>query len=158
MALDGEGNLLLTGTSVTAKYSRQGALEWTAEFAGYGLAVGPKGVVYVTGFPSSDFSTVKLSASGSNEWVRTTDLFGRGYADRSEKVAVDELGDVYVAGGGTWVSFSYPPFNYSGFGVVKYGSDGEQQWVSTFRGEESFDMVVPAMKIRDFNFTEVTKF
>jgi PmbA protein len=25
-------------------------------------------------------------------------------------------------------------------------------------GEESFDMIVPAMKIRDFNFTEVTKF
>ena len=25
-------------------------------------------------------------------------------------------------------------------------------------GEESFDMVVPAMKIRDFSFTEVTKF
>jgi predicted Zn-dependent protease len=25
-------------------------------------------------------------------------------------------------------------------------------------GEESFDMVVPAMKIRGFNFTEVTKF
>jgi predicted Zn-dependent protease len=25
-------------------------------------------------------------------------------------------------------------------------------------GEEAFDMVVPAMKIRDFNFTEVTKF
>jgi predicted Zn-dependent protease len=25
-------------------------------------------------------------------------------------------------------------------------------------GEESLDMVVPAMKVRDFNFTEVTKF
>jgi predicted Zn-dependent protease len=25
-------------------------------------------------------------------------------------------------------------------------------------GEESFDMVVPAVKVRDFNFTEVTKF
>jgi predicted Zn-dependent protease len=25
-------------------------------------------------------------------------------------------------------------------------------------GEESFDMVVPAMRVRDFNFTEVTKF
>jgi predicted Zn-dependent protease len=25
-------------------------------------------------------------------------------------------------------------------------------------GEEAFDMVVPAMKIVDFNFTEVTKF
>ena len=25
-------------------------------------------------------------------------------------------------------------------------------------GEESFDMVVPAMKARDFNFTEVTRF
>lgn len=25
-------------------------------------------------------------------------------------------------------------------------------------GEESFDMVVPAMKVHDFNFTEVTKF
>ena len=25
-------------------------------------------------------------------------------------------------------------------------------------GEETFDMVVPAMKVRDFNFTEVTKF
>jgi predicted Zn-dependent protease len=25
-------------------------------------------------------------------------------------------------------------------------------------GEESFDMVVPAMKVAEFNFTEVTKF
>ncbi|MGN6591574.1 MAG: hypothetical protein ACTHJX_01610 [Terriglobales bacterium] len=25
-------------------------------------------------------------------------------------------------------------------------------------GEESFDMVVPALKVRDFNFTEVTRF
>jgi predicted Zn-dependent protease len=25
-------------------------------------------------------------------------------------------------------------------------------------GEESFDMVVPAMKVSNFNFTEVTKF
>jgi predicted Zn-dependent protease len=25
-------------------------------------------------------------------------------------------------------------------------------------GEESFDMVVPAMKVKGFNFTEVTKF
>ncbi len=25
-------------------------------------------------------------------------------------------------------------------------------------GEESIDMVVPAMKVRDFNFTETTKF
>jgi len=25
-------------------------------------------------------------------------------------------------------------------------------------GEESFDMVVPAMKVEEFNFTEVTKF
>jgi hypothetical protein len=25
-------------------------------------------------------------------------------------------------------------------------------------GEESFDMVVPPMKVREFNFTEVTKF
>jgi len=25
-------------------------------------------------------------------------------------------------------------------------------------GEETFDAVVPAMKVRDFNFTEVTKF
>jgi hypothetical protein len=25
-------------------------------------------------------------------------------------------------------------------------------------GEESFDMVVPAMKVKEFNFTEVTRF
>jgi predicted Zn-dependent protease len=25
-------------------------------------------------------------------------------------------------------------------------------------GEETFDMVVPAMKVREFNFTEVTRF
>jgi predicted Zn-dependent protease len=25
-------------------------------------------------------------------------------------------------------------------------------------GDETFDMVVPAMKVRDFNFTEVTRF
>ena len=28
----------------------------------------------------------------------------------------------------------------------------------TLRGEESFDMVVPAMKVSNFNFTETTKF
>jgi predicted Zn-dependent protease len=30
--------------------------------------------------------------------------------------------------------------------------------VSRASGEEMFDMVVPAMKVRDFNFTEVTRF
>jgi hypothetical protein len=25
-------------------------------------------------------------------------------------------------------------------------------------GEETYDMVTPAMKVRDFNFTEVTRF
>ncbi|MBI2682778.1 MAG: TldD/PmbA family protein [Acidobacteriales bacterium] len=39
--------------------------------------------------------------------------------------------------------------------LQKVDSMGEPRRAS---GEESFDMVVPAMKVRDFNFTEVTRF
>jgi hypothetical protein len=66
--------------------------------------------------------------------VRTTDLWERSLDDRSEKVVVDEAGDIYVGGGGLWVSVP-PGFTYASFGVVKYDNTGGTAWLSRFPHE-----------------------
>jgi uncharacterized delta-60 repeat protein len=142
MAMDQVGNVHVTGTSGTLQYTSTGTLNWTAPFAGRDVAVAGDGSVYVTGFSTTDFATAKITPDGSNVWVRTTDLWGRGLDDRSDKVVVDEANDIYVGGGGLWASV--PPFTYASFGVVKYNSSGDTVWVSQFPPEYGM------------HFTEVT--
>jgi hypothetical protein len=136
MALDAQGNVLVTGTSVTAKYLTNGTEAWTAPFAGQDVAVANDGSIYVTGFSTTDFSTAKLNSSGSNVWVRLKDLFGLGYKDHSDKVATDEAGNVYVAGGGDWGCQFFPPprptICYASHGIVSYDGEGGHRWTSTF--------------------------
>jgi len=134
MGLDSRGDVFLTGSSVTVKYSSAGALEWTAPFAGRDLAVGTDGSVYVTGFSTTDFGTAKLTSEGSNVWVRTEDLAGLGRWDRSDKVALDAEGHVYVAGPTVWICYGEPLRGscYIKYGLVKYDAAGNLLWTSTF--------------------------
>src|SRR5262249_27850881 len=123
LAVDNIGNVYVTGTSVTVKYNSSGAQIWTAPYAGRALAVHTNGIVYVTGFLTNAFSTVKLDASGSNQWVRTTNFYTSpsGNVDVSQAVAVDGEGNVYVAG-----QARCSVYGYVNYGIVKYDNNGNQ--------------------------------
>lgn len=129
LALDGEANVLITGTSTTVKYGgADGVEQWTAPYGGRGVAIDGSNNVVVTGFSEDDFATVKLNPQGSNIWTRTYDRIGR--QDISQVVGVDTNGNVFVAGIGTY-QCAAPTFCYFDFYVAKYDAGGSLQWMVT---------------------------
>jgi hypothetical protein len=57
MALDSNGNVVVTGNAGTVKYESNGTQLWAAPYAGVDLAVDTNGDAYVVGF-SKNFATV----------------------------------------------------------------------------------------------------
>jgi sugar lactone lactonase YvrE len=130
MALDGRGNIYVTGTSegagsgrdyLTIKYSPQGKRLWAQRYNGPGnnsdyakaIAVDAKGNVYVTGESSgAGCVTVKYSPDGRLLWVRRYKWDCRGQA-----IAVDSQDNVYVTG------LSH---------TIKYSPGGRQLWVRSY--------------------------
>jgi hypothetical protein len=108
------------------------------------LAVGGDGLVYVTGFGAreffngvtpADYGTAKLSPEGSNVWVRMTDVYNSSWWDRSDKVAVDDSGNVYVAGCTVWGCGSSRILTcYRKYGFVKYDPQGNRLWTTGVPG------------------------
>jgi len=127
MAVDRQGNVYLTGTSVTAKYDANGMFQWTAPYAGRALALDTNGNAHVTGFSTNDFATVKLNPMGSNVWLRTYDKAGCG--DVSHAISIDNGGNVYVAGVSQFIC-TEPANTYSRFTIAKYNASGVQLWVT----------------------------
>lgn len=119
MTVDGAGNVYVTGRSrdpstnyeyyLTVKYDSSGQEQWVGSYSGpdngyhiaLGIAVDGAGNVYVTGESRagnfSDYATVKYNASGIEEWVARYNGPG-GQDDQARGIAVDESGNVYVAG------------------------------------------------------------
>jgi len=128
MTVDSNGNVYVTGTSHTVKYSSDGLLQWVAPYAGRGLAVDSNEFVYVVGFQTNDFATVKLAPEGTNVWLRT---FDRGLSrDIAQVVALGPAGEVYTAG---IVAWACDPFGcYVWFELVKYDADGNQLWTRDY--------------------------
>ncbi len=128
LALDQAGNAYVTGTGGTVESGANGAFAWTAAYAGTSLAADTNGNVYVTGFTNGGFATVKLDASGSNVWVATFNSHP-GYPAVSQKVAVDQAGNIYVAG---WAGQADPwePFHQMSPWLAKYDPTGAQTWAS----------------------------
>jgi len=150
IALDGSGNVYVTGGSVgsgtdrdyaTIKYDPDGDTAWVRRYNGEGdshdvaLAIAVDGAanVYVTGesfggFGTDyDYATIKYYPNGDTAWVRRYD----GPADSSDwaqDVEVDGSGNVYVTG------WSYDNATNYDYATIKYYSNGDVAWVRRYNG------------------------
>jgi uncharacterized delta-60 repeat protein len=145
IAVDGSGNVYVTGHSVdasrdytTIKYNPAGETLWARSYDGpgnssdyaYAMVGDTSGNIYVTGRStgsgtSYDYATIKYNSTGDTLWVRRYDAAGTG--DDAYAIAVDGMGNVYVTGkirGGTARDYA----------TIKYDSAGVQQWVATYNG------------------------
>jgi hypothetical protein len=151
VAADSQGNVYTAGQTqsfgagnydlILLKYDPNGRLRWqrtlgssAADYAN-GIATDSLGNVYVTGSTSgfgagtNDVFLASYSAIGDLRWQRT---WGGSSWDTSYAAAVDELGNVYVAGN----TSSYGAGGNDVF-LLKFGSDGNLQWQRTWGGTGS---------------------
>ncbi|WP_375433978.1 SBBP repeat-containing protein [uncultured Hymenobacter sp.] len=163
VAVDGSGNVYVTGTSytdtqsdyATLKYAANGQQQWVALYnepsGGYdlvrGLAVDAAGNVAVTGTSdngtSYDYATLKYAPDGQPVWQARYNGPGNSY-DEATAVALDATGNVAVTGyalgsGGTW---DYTTLKYA-------AGSGQLQWESSYNGpgnsyDEAKDVAVDA--------------
>jgi uncharacterized delta-60 repeat protein len=119
LALDGSGNVYVTGSSydsgtdydyATVKYNSAGVQQWVNRYDGsgnssdyaYALAVDGSDNVYVTGSSYGsgtdyDYATVKYNSAGVQQWVDRYNRPGNS-SDDAYALAVDGSGNVYVTG------------------------------------------------------------
>lgn len=147
--LDAQGNVYVAGNSqglggsrdfVTIKYSPSGDTLWVRLYAGpalgydaaVALGVDGMGSVLVTGQSneaggSSDYATIKYSASGDTEWVRRYNGPGD-YIDIPQALGIDSDGNVYVTGGSTGAS------GHHDYLTIKYSPAGDSLWTRRYDG------------------------
>jgi uncharacterized delta-60 repeat protein len=148
VAMDSSGNIYLAGTTsslgagsddmVLVKYDENGEQQWNQTWGGglwdrgYGVAADLLDNVYLTGYTysygegSADMILVKYDSNGVQRWNRT---WGGAGHDEGSGVTVDSSSNIYLAG----------HTNSFGAGIydmvlVKYDSNGMQQWNRTWGG------------------------
>jgi hypothetical protein len=132
IALDGTGNVLVTGNSAddyaTVKYDAEGTEVWVRRYDGPGagadwataIAVDAQGNAYVSGssFGNSttqyDFATLSYDPSGTALWTERYNGPANFY-DTPYSIAVSPGGGVYVSGssGGTGTGLDYATIKYA---------------------------------------------
>jgi uncharacterized delta-60 repeat protein len=153
IAVDGAGNVFVTGTSVgsmnydycTIKYSQTGSQRWVHRYDGpsnandgaNALALDATGSVCVAGAspgPDSveDFCVIKYDSAGVQQWIRRYNGPGNG-ADGAASVGIDDSGGVYVCGSSVG-SGSGPDYC-----TIAYSPDGTEQWVKRYEGNGNAD-------------------
>jgi len=147
IALDGSGNVYVTGTSTgdgtgfdyaTIKYDNDGNQQWVKSYNGtgnsydaaMGLAVDASGNVCVTGISTAqnglgDCVTIKYDTNGNEQWTKTYDGAASGN-DYGNSVTVDSSGNVYVIGSSAGAKTGQD------YLTIKYDSSGQQLWASTY--------------------------
>jgi hypothetical protein len=130
LAFDTEGNLIAGGT---AKISPTGQILSRISAPSRDFAMDGEDNVYVTGSVGNsegdyDIVTAKYDRSGNEVWTAAAGIEGK--YDEAVAIALDQAGNVYVAG---WTGGE--PEQYL---LVKYNSAGQQQWQRTY-GTECVD-------------------
>jgi hypothetical protein len=150
IAVDGSGNVYVTGTSegsgtgfdyVTIKYDPNGDTDWMRRYTGpeeegldraNAIVLDDSGNVYVAGeshggWTSYDYTTIKYYPNGDTAWVRRYNGPGND-SDFVYAIVVDSYHNVYVIGEskGGWTSWDYT--------TIKYGSSGNERWASRYNG------------------------
>lgn len=118
IALDGAGNIVVTGLSVantfsdifTIKYSPSGDTLWTARYSGpdnrvdaaNSIAIDEFDNIYVAGFSTGigslrDYITIKYNSSGVQQWFQKYNGPGNN-DDEIRSMTIDAMGNVYVTG------------------------------------------------------------
>ena len=148
IAVDEDGNVYVTGYSygigtgndiVTLKYDTNGNELWVTRYNGPAnrwdegahIAIDKYGNVYVTGWSIGsetgyDSVTLKYDANGNEQWVTRYDGPANA-SDGSEKIIVDEDGNVYVTG----PSSSIHLYDYA---TIKYDTNGFRVWIDRYNG------------------------
>jgi PmbA protein len=119
------------------------------------MGEGPMNIVFE---PPRDPKTVDQMIASTERGILVTRLWYIREVDPYEKIltGMTRDGTFLVENGKLVCGVRNFRFNQS---LIEMLSNVEQMSTPVrTSGEESFDMVVPAMKVRDFNFTEVTKF
>jgi uncharacterized delta-60 repeat protein len=149
MALDGAGNIYISGYSIgngtaedyaTVKYNSAGEEQWVRRYNGTGndyditsgITVDGLGNIVVTGYSagngsSEDYATVKYDPQGNSLWVSRYNGSSNSY-DISTSITADNLGNIYVTG------YSYDNISSEDYATIKYSPDGQEEWVSKYNG------------------------
>jgi hypothetical protein len=138
VAVDGNGNVFVTGSSVgsgfsfdsvTIAYSGAGVPLWTNRYNGpangsdgaAAVAVDASGKVFVTGYSGGsqsyyDYATIAYSGAGVPLWTNRYNGPANGY-DQATAVAVDASGNVFVTGYSGGGQYDCATIGYSAAGV-----------------------------------------
>jgi uncharacterized delta-60 repeat protein len=147
LAVDGEGNVYVTGSSrtsetyfdcATLKYNSAGEEQWAARYnnpengsdGAKTLAVDSQGNVYITGYSLSgrrntDYITVKYNSMGEEQWSALYNAPGND-DDNVNALAIDDQDNVYVTGR------SYSSETNYDYATLKYNTDGVNQWIARY--------------------------
>jgi len=151
------------GTAAKMKQSDHATNIGPIEATGHGFPLpneigeAPMNVV-VEGPPAAQAKTTEQMIAGTERGLLVTRLWYIREVDPYEKIltGMTRDGTFLIENGKLQCGLRNFRFNES---LIHMLSNVEEQGTPVrSSGEESFDMVVPPMKVRDFNFTEVTKF
>lgn len=144
---DGSGNVIVTGSSevipqkngVTVKYNSAGVSQWVNTFNEQGdntdkpnaMVMDATGNIFIAGNieeygTDRNFALQKISSTGTTSWVRTINGTSVGSSDSAQAVAVDNLGNIYVAG------YTHNKGTSSDYTIAKYDTNGNQLWVTNY--------------------------
>jgi predicted Zn-dependent protease len=151
------------GTAALAKKSEMGALLGSVRPTGHGFPLpnemgeAPLNVVFAAPAAGQE-RTVEQMVASTERGILVTRLWYIREVEPYEKLltGMTRDGTFWVEGGQIRHGLRNFRFNQSVIHLLQ--NVLEMSIPVRASGEESFDMVVPAMKVRDFNFTEVTRF